>query len=272
MDRTNSPGAKRFVTDSRVHLQFPGEPAPLEAALNNLSEVGIFVVSEVSYPASTEFNFRISGGEEDLAITGRGRVAWRRQLAAGAHRPAGMGCEILRLTEGSRAALKRRLNQSNDPEILREPPVRQSLTKEITQQSLQDALLTQRVERPEYFRTMSGPLDGKQTARNRTALWIAGGIALLALALFGLVTSGLLPNPFATESLSGADATNGATTAPPIASPTPLRPGPSVQVPADQDPSIGTPAVPGAAATAPTGDTAVHLRSNRRAHSNAGCK
>ena len=223
MDRPNSIGAKRFAVDSTVHLQFPGEQAPLAAALSNLSELGLFVSSEITYPASTEFNFRISGGDQHLAITGRGRVAWRRQLAAGTHRPAGMGCEILRLTEGSRAALKRRLSQKNIAEIPREPPMRQSLTQEISQQSIQDALLTQRVERPEYFRTMTGPPPRAKSKPSRTPLWIGGGVALLVLSLFGLLLSGLLPNPFAGSATATAEANNPATRA----EPAPLRPEPT---------------------------------------------
>ena len=174
MDRS-SVDSKRYAVAADTYLQFPGEQVPLKARVGNLSQSGMFLVSEITYPAGTDFNFRITAERPEDTITGRGRVAWRRQVAAGQHRPPGMGCQILRLTDDSRDALERRLDASSQFEIMREPPDTRSLTQEFSRQAVQESLSTQQIKRPEYFQAAS------PTAAKRPSRLLPGILAAVAL-------------------------------------------------------------------------------------------
>lgn len=186
MDRS-SVDSKRYAIVADTYLQFPGEQVPLKARVGNLSQSGMFLVSEITYPAGTDFNFRITAERPEDTITGRGRVAWRRQVAAGQHRPPGMGCQILRLTDDSRHALERRLDASSQFEIMREPPDNRSLTQEFSRQSVQETLITQQISRPDYFQTAS-PSAGRRPTRllpgilAAVAVLVAVGVGYWALS------------------------------------------------------------------------------------------
>ena len=190
MDRSSADN-KRYAIVADTYLQFPGEQVPLKAQVGNLSQTGMFLVSEITYPAGTDFNFRITAERPEDTITGRGRVAWRRQVAAGPHRPPGMGSQILRLTDDSREALERRLDASSQFELVREPPDTRSLTQEFSRQSVQDTLVTQQISRPEYFQTAS-PSAGRRPTRLLPAV-LASVAVLVALGVgFWALRSGKL--------------------------------------------------------------------------------
>lgn len=190
MDRS-SVDNKRFAIVADTYLQFPGEQVPLKAQVGNLSRSGMFLVSEITYPAGTDFNFRITAKRPEDTITGRGRVAWRRQVAAGQHRPPGMGCQILRLTDDSRQALERRLNSGSHFEIPREPPDTRSLTQEFSRQSVQDTLNTQQISRPEYFQT-AAPSHGRRPTRLLPGLLAAVALLVALAVAFWALRSGRL--------------------------------------------------------------------------------
>ncbi len=199
MEKPAALGKKRYRARASILLQFPGEQAPLSATLCNLSEEGLFVVSEITYPAGTEFNFRVGSESTKDAITGRGRVSWRRQVAAGEQRPAGMGCQIVRLTEGSRQALMKRLDDSRESEVPRKPPERRSLTQEISRHEVREALGRQKVERPDYYRIVGGA-NARRKKRLPPLVWVASGLLLVLFAAFSLVRSGLVSLPRADQS------------------------------------------------------------------------
>lgn len=104
MAQGTKPESERFPFGEPLVLRFDGEE--VVGTLFNLSMTGMYIASEKTYPAGTDFNFLGHLDEAGATIQGTAKVAWRRRESSSSSRPAGMGAIFQRLDSNSRRAVR----------------------------------------------------------------------------------------------------------------------------------------------------------------------
>ncbi|REJ83421.1 MAG: hypothetical protein DWQ36_24220 [Acidobacteria bacterium] len=176
--------SQRYRLDAAVRLLREGYPA-IEGSLHDISLKGLFVACATTYPAGTRVRFQVDPKEPGLgALEGTMQIEWRRQLAAGRSRPAGMGCAFLEIRGDGRQRLREWNESHADRRIPRSVPDRSTLTTELARYKVSAAM---RDTEPSLPESGSGVADGTRGGRGRRlalALAVVGLLATILLAFF----------------------------------------------------------------------------------------
>jgi hypothetical protein len=124
--------SQRYELDARVRLEREGYPA-VDATLHDISLTGMFVSCVTTYPAGTRLRFQLVPNDRRFSpVEGIAQIAWRRQLAAGPHRPSGMGCALSEVADDGLQRIREWILASPEQVIPRSAPDRSSLTTELS--------------------------------------------------------------------------------------------------------------------------------------------
>jgi uncharacterized protein (TIGR02266 family) len=109
---SNRRGQERVPTLLAVNFRLPGREAFIERYASNVSERGIFIVTNETHPVGTELSFELRTVDGANALRGKGRVAWVRSGAPPSTEPPGLGIAFTELDEENRALVVRMVEQA----------------------------------------------------------------------------------------------------------------------------------------------------------------
>ena len=102
-----SVAGRRVPFEQSIAVRFDRFDRFVSEVSANISETGMFITTWQPKPSGSVFEFEFTLGDDFTLIEGEAKVVWVRRQGAGPDKPRGMGVQFRRLSEDSRALIRR---------------------------------------------------------------------------------------------------------------------------------------------------------------------